>query len=717
MRPRQRSYVDLAVAAVLFVGATVAVAATNDMGFVRDEAFYFRHSETYQDWFTEVLKGGKERDKALTRAEIARTWRNNAEHPPLHKIMMGVTWRTFGRKLRDVGTYSERGGEVVATLTGLGKSHGFDKGTRVQLLRPQVVGESPDPAGRELATGVVTARDVWRATVRLDVDGTAKGLLKKLGDVCRHAGPGDDGKIRRTGCEAYEIDALHIMSESSAMRFPGALSAALVVILIFGAARGWFVSAAAARPLPMPFALLAGAGFLLLPRPFYHAHLACFDMSICALLLFTTVAYARSLRSKTWMFIVALLWGLSLLGKHNAAFLPIPFIFHWAWDALAEGRIRLTLTTGWRRWAALGAAALLLVGGALIHPLLGLGLAALALASRKNTLHLPPLPAAWFAMLPIGLVVLVLGWPLLWYDTFEHFLRWLEFHLSHEHYMQQYFGAILAYPPFPWGFPWMMTTLTWPVALLLACAVGTVVIVGGGLRFQWQRLRGTRDEQDEPGDAEWRGWWRLILLSSFWPSMLISMPSTPVFGGIKHWMPAYPFMLLLAAAGAHFVWRSLRDGLLIPRPAAVVLAWVLALMIAAPAAQATWEVHPHGTAYYNELIGGAPGAADAGMQRQFWGGATREGLAAVNLRAKRGARVWFHKCAWGAYMMYQREGWFRRDLGYGHAPAGTTHGFYHHQKDHDDYELEAMADYGVSAPVMRASLEGVPLLSVYERPR
>lgn len=724
---------DLSVAAGLFIAGTAAVALTCDMGFVRDEAFYFAHSETYQDWFTELGKGEKERAAAVSRDAIAKTWRNNAEHPPLSKMLMGASWRLFGRKLREIGSFSVGDGGVVATISGLGPSHGFEKGSPVVLLSPQLVGESPSIEDRQLAAGTVTSRDRWHAGVRFHAPDGSKALLARLKTVCTPAGPQlnplgkqPPPKIQRTGCEGFEARRWYVLSESDAMRFPGAVFAGLIVMLIFLAARGWFVSPAASRPLPMPFAILAGASYLLLPRPFYHAHLACFDMAICTLMMLCTVAYARSLRSGAWVFVVAVVWGLSLLAKHNAAVLPIAFIMHWLWDGLAEGEIQLTLTEGWRRWASLVAAALLLAVGWLAHPVLGIALAIIALASSRTTLSLPALPLAWFAMLPIGLLLLVAGWPLLWHDTLDHFVRWLEFHLTHEHYMQQYFGDVLAYPPFPVDLPWVLTALTWPVALLLACFFGTFAVVATGARQQWWRfvqvIRAMRGKakaarrEERPGDREWRGWLRLVLLSSIWPTVLIAMPSTPVFGGIKHWMPAYPFMLILAAMGLNTVWRTLVVGLAVPRPAAIGCAWLLAVVVAAPGAQATWEIHPHGTAYYNELIGGLPGAAEAGMQRQFWGGATRSGLQTVNERAPRSARVWFHNAAYGAFMMYQREGWFRRDFSYGHAPAGTTHGFYHHQKDHDDYELEVMADYGVKAPVMRASVDGVPILSVYERP-
>jgi hypothetical protein len=751
---------DLAIAAGLFVVATFAVASTFDMGFVRDEAFYFRHAETYQNWFTDVMspegitgtwgsnaptkstasaatraapkRGGNQgnaaENPALSREQIHKAWRNNAEHPPLSKVLMGWSWRIFGRKLRPTTDFSEGSDKLgkttaaapktalFAQVGGLNKSHGFYAGSEVVLLSPQIVGESADTRGRELLRGTVVTREVWRAKIQLH-----GGDLKRLKTICKPAGNHKDGTIRRTGCESHESRPLYVMSESNAMRFPGALFAGLLVALMFLAARGRFLTQqlpVGPSRVPIPFAVLASLGFLLLPRPFYHAHLAAFDMATCTLLVATTCAYQRSLRSRWWVLIVAVLWGLSLLAKHNAAFLPIAFIGHWLWDGLSERRIHLTLPSGWRRWAWLAAGALALVGGGLVHPALGVAAALIVIAGKPRTLSLPPLPQAWFVMLPIGLLILVAGWPLLWHDTFDNFLRWLEFHLSHEHYMQEYFGQILAYPPFPVAFPWVMTALTWPVALLAACVVGVVVVAVGAFRWHLAAWSGSDQPATARTDAaaERRGWMRLVVLSCLWPTVLISLPNTPVFGGIKHWMPSYPWMLLLAAIGCWWMWRAVTAGLQGGRPVAAMVAWLIALIIAVPAAQATWEVHPHGTAYYNELIGGLPGAAQAGMQRQFWGGATRDGLEEVNRRAPTRARVWFHKAAWGAYMMYQREGWFRRDLSYGNSPSGTTHGLYHHQKDHDDYELECMDDYGVAAPVMRASIQGVPLLSVYERP-
>ncbi|HAN31287.1 MAG TPA: hypothetical protein DCQ06_06775 [Myxococcales bacterium] len=699
---------DWLLGAVLAFGAFWVLMATMDMGFVRDEAFYFRHAETYQDWFVDVEAGGERREKALTRDQILKVWRNNFEHPPLNKILFGYSWRWFGRKLRPVSGLATVGGrqgeapQIKAMVHSLSKSQGFAKGARVTLLGPQAVGSSASPSGRELASGEITRRDAWSAQLMLDHGADFKALKA----TCQPAGPvSNSSTILRTGCEVIEEKTVAIWSESQSMRAPGAMAAALLVLLVWLAARGFM---SGGRPwMSRPFAALAASGFLLIPRAFYHSHLACFDITIVTLLVATTLCYHRSLYHRAWVLPTALLWGLSLLTKHNALFFPVALIGHWFWD----GVVTKTLTCHLRSPAAWGASPRLgtLVGWlaliaamSWVHPLLG-GLVMLLALSRWMQVQLPPLPLAWFAMIPIGLVILVVGWPLLWVDTLDNLLNWIEFHLRHEHYMQEYFGQILAYPPFPISLPWVLTALTVPLTLLVTLVYGLAAAIAlelGLVKTLAAQL-----------DREQRGSLRLWLLSALWPLALIALPSTPVFGGTKHWFLAYPFGMLLggwALCRAFSLTPSLRR-----RP---WLAAAAAFVIALPAAQATWDVHPHGTAYYNSLIGGVPGAARAGLQRQFWGGATRDGLAVVNRRASHRSRVWFHNCAWGAFNMYQREGWFRRDLRYHSTPMGSELGFYHHQRDHDDYEVDCINDYGSAAPIFQVDIEGVPMLSVYQRP-
>ena len=757
---------DVSVALGLIVATTAVLFATNDIGFVRDEAFYFAHSETYQEWFVR-FEDAEQRADALRDGDITRTWRNNHEHPPLNKILAGYAWRLFGRKLRPIGNLrrlpKDGGGGIRADVERLAPAQGFEIGARVNLLAPQLVGVPDDLDARLLVTATVHQRDGWRATLLLD-----EGLsIEQLLEACRPAGSTlADGLTLRTTCEAVEQRPAYLMSESDAMRLPAEVFAGLLIAALWLVARGLFGGVAVARP----FALLAAVGWLCLPRTFFHAHLSVFDTTITALLFMTTVAWYRALRSPAWILPAALLWGVSLLAKHNALVLPLPLLVHWLWDASAEGRFppaRLSLA---RSLLALVAAVLAWPFG----PLVAAAVAVALLWDGREPLRLPAVPRVFFAMLFIGPMLLFAGWPLLWVDPADNLMRWIEFHVHHEHYMQTWFHQVLAYPPFPVVFPVGMTLLTWTLPLLVAFAIGLPVVAlpplvrglrilaapAGGVRRIVDRIRlghytasaANRDHETElaneagadahlagaprhwPGvacTAAERGFDRLILLSIIWPIGLIAMPSTPIFGGVKHWVLAWAFMLLVAARGLDTVWRLLawrllawrqrvqdssRAGCWRRRAGLAVLPWLMTGLVLLPSAQATWDVHPHGTAYYNELIGGIPGAAEAGMQRQFWGGATRSGLDEVNRLAPRGARVWFHNAAWGSFQMYAREGSFRSDLRYGGDPGGSAMGFYHHQKDHDDYELEAMQSYHVRSPVMQVSIEGVPMLSVYRRP-
>jgi hypothetical protein len=802
--PHLRRPLDLAIAAALWLLATLLIVMTNDMGFVRDEAFYFGHAEGYQDWFVKVEAGGKARRDALERKAILDTWRANSEHPPLDKILFGWSWRAFGRKLRPVSALHTEDGTVLLDINELGPAHGFELGSKVWLLKPQLVGQSPDNGPRRLVAGKVLERKPDHALVRLDKSAD----LQVLKATCLAPGLGSasgGSVIRRTGCEALEQRKLYVMSESNAMRFPGAIFGGLLVALLYLAARLMFAGRQTAwgpGQAVQAFALCAGLGWLCLPQPFYHAHLACFDTTITTLLFATTLAYHRSLRSRLWILPTAILWGFSLLAKHNALLLPVALIGHWLWDAVAERRFAITLAPGvWKKrlpWLLAGVA--LAIPAWFLSPLLALAVLLLPF-TRFMRIAAPPVPAVFFVMLPVGFAILIAGWPLLWVDTLDNFLRWLEFHLHHEHYMQVYFGQVLAYPPFPPQFAWVMTALTWPLVLLLTVAIGLFAVYWPRRRPDWllalqtwrqnrkhapqresdstvplhvasQRRYDTMAEMGRQADAlahrlrmrlsgpvglddfgrtaELRSWDRLVLLSAIWPMALISMPGTPIFGGTKHWMLAFAFMLLIAARGLQAIWRRLADAIaptdgaetdrlgvnpgsvdaalmrqFAPPPltwwrghaAPVVLAWVMALAVLLPSAQATADAHPQGTAYYNELIGGIPGAAEAGMQRQFWGGTTRALLEEVNRRAPQNALIFFHKSAWGAFMMYQREGWFRRDLRYtSDAGTPTALGFYHHQKDHDDYELDLWQTYKWRTPVAQWSLDGVPMLSVYEAP-
>ena len=108
----------------------------------------------------------------------------------------------------------------------------------------------------------------------------------------------------------------HVFSDAStAFRFPGMLmmGLALWVTYLFGAR-------AYSRRAGVMAAVLLG----LMPRVFYNAHLACFDIGIVAMWTWCIYVYWRSQQEGgvLWAIAAGLVFGLALETKHNAWILP-----------------------------------------------------------------------------------------------------------------------------------------------------------------------------------------------------------------------------------------------------------------------------------------------------------------------------------------------------------------------------------------------------------
>jgi hypothetical protein len=218
--------------------------------------------------------------------------------------------------------------------------------------------------------------------------------------------------------------------------------------------------------------------------------------------------------------------------------------------------------------------------------------------------------------------------------------------------------------------------------------------------------------------AAWRGrgpqvsipteW--LLILSALFPVALIAWPTVPHFGGVKHWMPAMPFLALLGARALVTTGRRLWPA------RAALLTGGLALLALAPAAWQVAHVHPFGTAAWNELAGGAPGAATMGMQRQFWGDATVAVLPAVNAHAAPGSRIWFQETTALAARQYQRDGRLRRDLAVAAGPEDADISIWQYHREFRDREFRTWTEFHTTRPVAGAYLDEVPLVQVYARP-
>lgn len=399
---------------------------------------------------------------------------------------------------------------------------------------------------------------------------------------------------------------------------------------------------------------------LCLPRAFFHAGLACFDAPIATLWVATIWAYWRSLRSWKWALVAGVFWGCALATKHNAFLLPFALAPHWLWVVI-------------RRRSARGL--------------------------------WPVIPA----MVLLGPLVLIALWPWLWFDTYDHLEAWLRFHMDHVHYNFEYLGDNWNHPPFPWHVALVTTLLTVPLATLAAAALGTGVSLRRAIEKQ------APDAETAPGV--------LLFCSAAVAMGPFFLGSTPIFGAEKHWAAAIPSLCIAAAVGA--VWAAQRAAATVhaaraslPLPRLELGAVVLAgAVLVVPAAIETCHAQPRGLTHYNAIAGGAPGGADLGMNRQFWGEAARGVL--PFLRTRQPGLVYSHDAspAWGIYMRdgllprtYPDAG--REDYGVNRSRLAIVV----HEKHFNRHDYMIWSAYKTVRPVYVLRVDGVPVVTVYERP-
>jgi hypothetical protein len=209
----------------------------------------------------------------------------------------------------------------------------------------------------------------------------------------------------------------------------------------------------------------------------------------------------------------------------------------------------------------------------------------------------------------------------------------------------------------------------------------------------------------------------LLVLCVLWPLAIIAWPTVPKFGGTKHWLPAMPVVAMFAGLGLRIVVRGLVDGFAARagRPILrAVLAGSLALLLIAPAVRETVASHPFALTHYNVLIGGVPGAADAGLNRQYWGYTTGSLVEWLDANVEPGGSVFFHDTAYDAVRMYIDDSSLRRDIRWGSTDDADI-AIVHHEQHMAHVEYEIWERFDTTVPIRVLSHEGVPVISIYGR--
>jgi hypothetical protein len=468
-----------------------------------------------------------------------------------------------------------------------------------------------------------------------------------------------------------------------AMRLPSQLFSALTVVLTF-----LLGASVASRRV----GLLAALMFFLAPRHFYHAQLACFDMPAVCVWLATMLAWRKAQTSSGWGLATGLVWGLALATKHTSFFIPFVLVLHW-------------LAIRFREFSF-----------------------------SRSGIRLPRLPLAFFSMLLFGPLIFIGHWPFLWHSTLERIGWYFSFHLNHVHYYWEYFGQLLTEPPFPWLYPFALTALTLPLPTLVlglfgglsaaSAMFGHPVQAVGAAMARLSGLStgiGAKDPDLHPGTrlAQSDAW--LLGLNSLIPFAVIALPSVPIFGGIKHWMHALPFFCVLAALALDRIACGLpakAGRLRLPRTAVFAGLGGLVLL---PSLLGLIHIGGYGNAAYNALAGGVAGAADLGMQRQYWSNSVSGILPWLNEKAPQGARVFLHEVTLDSFRAYKRDGLLRPDLRLAWTPDQADFTVYQVHREFVDVEYQAWNTNGNRKVVHGLYVDEVPLILVYDtrknRPR
>jgi hypothetical protein len=454
--------------------------------------------------------------------------------------------------------------------------------------------------------------------------------------------------------------------ESSAFRFPAILMAGFGVALAYIFARRFLgrVSAGAA-------AVLAIAQ----PHYFFHAQISCFDAPITTMALLVGYAYFRSLRSRRWGILCGVFYGLAFATKLNAWLMPFFLFAHYAWLFIADRR-----------------------------------------QGKK------PRPAwAFLSMATLGPLVFFAIWPYLWPDPGARLGGYFRRHLEHEHYNFEYLGRNWNLPPKDFDlkllrmtFPFVSTVFTVPATTLVLAVAGGVVLL----------RRRRKDEEGDDGvirESADRELAPGVFLATqiFGPMCVLAIPSAPIFGGVKHFLPAVPYLAICAGIGLRWLTQVASRLVIEPRVQRALPAAVAAV-VCLPAVVETQRSHPDGLSHYNFFAGGFAGGASLGMNRQFWGYSVLPMLPWMAEHAPRSGAIYWHDVLGDAILMYERDG--RLPVGIGNLGADegaiprSDLGIVIHEKHFTVFEGDFWTPYGTTQPVYVRTREGVPLVTAYRRP-
>lgn len=413
-----------------------------------------------------------------------------------------------------------------------------------------------------------------------------------------------------------------------------------------------------ARRYGLGVGLVMAGALLSMPRLYGQAHLM--DTDIPGLLLWaaTALCFWKGLyeaSARRWRVLVGVLMGLAFLEKMAAVGVLLPLLIWLAAASLPAAFTKRFGRAGWIDAATTMGLMLLPLGLAFteiqslqrqmpppaqtnlfIHrpqsDLPGLILAApLAVWLVRRLLgRLFPRSKVWggerpaletlTAILAFGPVIGWLGNPLWWRETLTRMTHYYTLSNDRQGALPDiliiYWGQTYAYS-LPWHNGWVLLAITVPATILAASVIGVF----------WGLGRARRDRLP------------LYFLLHMATLPALRMLPTPSHDGVRLMLPTFFFLSAFAGWGATAAGLGLST---IAKARPAVGRSIVAAAVLAPAFLALVKIHPFELSYYNELIGGTPGAWRRGFEATYWYDAfTPRVIEELNRKFPAGAEVDF----------------------------------------------------------------------------
>jgi len=241
---------------------------------------------------------------------------------------------------------------------------------------------------------------------------------------------------------------------------------------------------------------------------------------------------------------------------------------------------------------------------------------------------------------PIGLTILFLGWPRLWISPLRNFAQYIYFHMQHFPVNVFYLGNQYNGYTTPWHYPFVMICVTTPILILLCSWLGI-----------WKKgfLKDKKISSEQ----------KMMFLSGMLPLLILAMPGTPAYDGIRLLFPTIPWIALAAGRGASRLSDWIKHKTANHPVYTKIFQWVLGFSIILP----TLLSQPHSSDYYSVLVKGPGGAYKLGFESTYWGQQLDSTVIGyLNNNTPENANLWITPFSYKILQHLQGQNMLRKDI-------------------------------------------------------